>query len=106
MPALKRRAGKDGIAFMKIEKYGSVMSAYLKNTYETAGKKQRVSAEKNVDKAVFSSSSGALSGLKASAARSVESFASPERIAALKAMISDGSYNISAETVAASIFEG
>ena len=35
-----------------------------------------------------------LSGLKASAARSVESFASPERIAALKAMISDGSYNM------------
>lgn len=93
---------------MKIEKYGAVMSAYVKNTYEPTGKKQRISAEKNVDKAVFSSASGsgALNGLKASAARSVESFASPERIAALKAMISDGSYNISAETVAASIFEG
>lgn len=91
---------------MKIEKYGSVMSAYMKTAYEPSEKKQRVSAEKNVDKAVFSSSSGALNGLKASTARSVESFASPERIAALKAMISDGSYNISAETVAASIFEG
>lgn len=82
------------------------MSAYMKTAYEPSEKKQRVSAEKNVDKAVFFSSSGALNGLKASTARSVESFASPERIAALKAMISDGSYNISAETVAASIFEG
>lgn len=101
----KTRVGKDGIAFMKIEKYGSVMSAYVKNTYEPTSRKQRVSAGKNVDKAVFSSSSGALNGLKASAAKSVESFASPERIAALKAMISDGSYNISAEKVAASILE-
>ncbi|MCM1024103.1 MAG: flagellar biosynthesis anti-sigma factor FlgM [Prevotella sp.] len=90
---------------MKIEKYGAVMSAYVKNTYEPTGKKQRVSAAKNVDKAVFSSGSGALNGLKVSAAKSVESFASPERIAALKAMIADGSYNISAETVAASILE-
>ncbi|MBD5139606.1 MAG: flagellar biosynthesis anti-sigma factor FlgM [Ruminococcus sp.] len=90
---------------MKIEKYGSVMSAYMKNTYEPTGKKQRAAAGKNVDKAVFSSASGALNGMKASAARSVESFASPERIAELKAMIADGSYNISAETVAASILE-
>lgn len=101
----KTRVGKDGIAFMKIEKYGSVMSAYVKNTYEPKSKKQRVAAGKNVDKAVFSSASGALNGMKASAAKSVESFASPERIAELKAMISDGSYNISAETVAASILE-
>ena len=101
----KMRVGKEGIAFMKIEKYGSVMSAYMKNTYEPTGKRQRAASGKNVDKAVFSSASGALGSMKASAARSVESFASPERIAELKAMIADGSYNISAETVASSILE-
>ncbi len=99
---------KDGITFMEIKNYGSVMSAYMKNTYEPAKKKQGAPAAKNVDKAEFSSSSsaGALAGAKASAKKSVESFASAERIAALKSMISDGSYNIPAESVAASIFEG
>lgn len=91
---------------MEINKYGSVMSAYVKNTYEPAGKKVKEAAVKNTDKAVFSASAGALNGAKASVKRSVESFASPERIAALKAMIADGSYNISAESVAASIMEG
>ncbi len=95
---------------MEINKYGSVMSAYAKNTYEPADKERRLKthAAKNVDKAVFSSASsaGTLAGAKASAGKAVEGFASSERIAALKAMISDGSYNISAESVAASIFEG
>lgn len=93
---------------MKINKYGSIMSAYAKTSYEPAEKKVRSSSEKNTDKAVFSSAggAGALAGAKASAKRSVESFASPERISALKSMIADGSYNISAESVAASIFEG
>ncbi len=84
------------------------MSAYVKNTYEPAGKKTKTAAVKNTDKAVFSSAAGAgaMAGAKASVKRSVESFASPERIAALKSMIEDGSYSISAESVAASIFEG
>ncbi len=82
------------------------MSAYMKNTYVPAERKHRTLAAKNVDKAVFSQSAGQLSAAEAQAARAAESFASPERIAALKAMISDGSYNISAESVAASIFEG
>lgn len=93
---------------MEINKYGSVMSAYVKNTYEPAGKKLKAAAAKNTDKAVFSTAggAGALNGAKASVKRSVESFASPERITALKSMIADGSYNISAESVAASILEG
>lgn len=91
---------------MEVNKYGSVMSAYIKNTYEPTGRKIRASAEKNTDKAVFSSGASAMAGAKASAAKAVESFASPERIAALKSMIADGSYNIPAESVAASVFEG
>lgn len=93
---------------MEIKNYSSVMSAYMKNTYEPAKKKAGTPITKNMDKAEFSSASnaGALAGAKASAKKSVESFASPERIAALKAMISDGSYSIPAESVAASIFEG
>ena len=93
---------------MEINKYSSVMSAYAKTSYKPAVKKRGETTAKNVDKAEFSSASstGALDSAKASAKKSVESFASPERIAALKSMIADGSYNISAESVAASIFEG
>lgn len=94
---------------MEINKLNSVMSAYVRNTYEPAGKKVKNAAAKNTDKAVFSSAAGnagAVAGAKASVKMSVEGFASPERIAALKSMIADGSYNISAESVAASIFEG
>ncbi len=93
---------------MEIKNYSSVMSAYMKNSYEPAKKKANAPSAKNTDKVEFSSASsaGALAGAKASAKKSVESFASAERIAALKSMISDGSYHISAESVAASIFEG
>ncbi len=104
------RAGKDGIVFMEINRFGrlnAVTSVYTGNKSAAAEKKERTDSSKNVDKAVFSSSgAGALAGAKANAVRSAESFASPERIAALKAMIADGSYNISAESVAASILEG
>lgn len=93
---------------MKISEYGSVMSAYLKSSYEPVKAKRSSAAAKNTDKAEFSSASreNAVAGAKASARNTVESFASPKRIAALKAMIKDGSYNISAESVAASILEG
>lgn len=93
---------------MKINKYGSVMSAYAKSAYEPVRKKQNGSSVHNTDKAEFSSAAkaGSAAGEKASIVKTVESFASPERIAALKAMIADGSYNISAESVAASILEG
>lgn len=99
---------KDGIAFMEIKNYGSAVSAYVKNAYEPAKKKISAPMTKNTDKAEFSAASGAgaLANAKASAKKSVESFASPERISALKSMIADGSYDISAESVVASIFEG
>lgn len=94
---------------MEINKYGSVMSAYLKSSYEPIKTKRGSAAAKNTDKAEFSSASreeAAVSASKAAVRQSVESFASPKKIAALKAMIADGSYCISAESVAASILEG
>jgi anti-sigma28 factor (negative regulator of flagellin synthesis) len=93
---------------MEIKNYGSAVSAYVKNAYEPAKKTITAPTVKNTDKAEFSTASGAgaLANAKASAKKTVESFASPERIAALKAMIADGSYDISADDVAASIFEG
>lgn len=91
---------------MKIEKYGSIMPAYVKNTCGAAGKKTAAGQARNVDKALFSSVLGtsAQAAAKSDITAEVESFASPERIAALKSMIADGSYNIPAEDVAASIF--
>ena len=99
---------KDGIAFMKINEYGSVISAYSRAAYEPVRKKENGKTAQNTDKADFSAASkaGAAAGAKASVVKTVESFASPERIAALKSMIADGSYNISPESVAASILEG
>ena len=109
MPARQegsQRVWKDGIAFMEIKKYGSVMSAYAKTAYEPPKTKRESANVKNTDKAEFSSASkseGAVASAKASVKMSVESFASPETIAALKSMIADGSYDIPAESVAASI---
>lgn len=99
---------KDGIAFMKIDNYSSAISAYAKNAYKLPKKKLGTATVKNMDKTDFStvSNAGTLESAKATVKMSVESFASPEKIAALKAMIADGSYNIPAESVAASILEG
>ena len=93
---------------MNINKYGSVISAYTRASYEPVRKKQGGKTTQNTDKAEFSSASkaGTAANAKAAVVKTVESFASPERIAALKSMIADGSYNISAESVAASILEG
>lgn len=93
---------------MEINKYGSVMSAYMKSSYEPARRERVGASAKNTDKAEFSSVSkdGGVSQAKASVKREIEGFASSKRIAAIKSMIADGSYNISAERVAASIMEG
>ena len=91
---------------MEIKKYGSVIPAYAKTAYEPPKTKRGSANVKNTDKAEFSSASkseGAVASAKASVKMSVESFASPETIAALKSMIADGSYDIPAESVAASI---
>ena len=93
---------------MEIKKYGSVIPAYAKTAYEPPKTKRGSANAKNTDKAEFSSASksgGAAAAAKASVKASVESFASPKTIAALKSMIADGSYDIPAESVAASILE-
>ncbi|MCH5192561.1 MAG: flagellar biosynthesis anti-sigma factor FlgM [Oscillospiraceae bacterium] len=93
---------------MEIKKYGSVMPAYAKTAYEPPKTKRGKASVKNTDKAEFSSASkseGAVAGAKASVRKAVESFASPETIAALKSMIADGSYDISAEDVASAILD-
>lgn len=93
---------------MEINKYGSVMSAYMKSSYEPAKRERTGASVKNTDKAEFSSAAkdGGVSQAKAAVKKEVESFASNKRITAIKTMIADGSYNISAESVAASIMEG
>ena len=93
---------------MEINKYGSVMSAYMKSSYEPARRGRVKASAKNTDKAEFSSvpKDGGVSQAKASVKKEIESFATTKRINALKTMIADGSYNISAERVASSIMEG
>lgn len=67
-----------------------------------------IAAPKNVDKAEFSSAykSKTVDSSKADIKKIIDGDASPERIAALKSMIADGTYNIPAESIALSILEG
>lgn len=97
---------------MEINKLGSAMGVYRKmeNSYKSSvkdGKKISASSAKRVD--TFEMSAGArvsIEPAKAAAKKFAESDASADRIASLKSRIADGSYNISPESVAASIFEG
>lgn len=97
---------------MEINKLGTAMGIYRKmeNTYKSSskdGKKVSVSSAKRVD--TFEMSSGARMSIepaKAAAKKFADSDASADRIASLKSRIADGSYNVSPESVAASIFEG
>ena len=97
---------------MEVGKLGNAMGIYRKmeNSYKSGvrdGKKVSSSA-KRVD--TFEMSAGAraagVGAAKASAKKFAESDASADRIASLKSRIADGSYNVSPESVAASIFEG
>lgn len=97
---------------MEVGKLGNAMGIYRKmeNSYKTGvkdGKKVSSSANR-VD--TFEMSAGARAAgaeaAKASAKKFADSDASADRIASLKSRIADGSYNVSPESVAASIFEG
>lgn len=97
---------------MEVGKLGNAMGIYRKmeNSYKSGvrdGKKVSSSA-KRVD--TFEMSAGARAAgaeaAKASAKKFADSDASADRIASLKSRIADGSYNVSPESVAASIFEG
>lgn len=97
---------------MEIGKLGNAMGIYRKmeNSYKTGVKdgKKVSSSAKRVD--TFEMSAGARAAgaeaAKASAKKFADSDASADRIASLKSRIADGSYNVSPESVAASIFEG
>lgn len=96
---------------MKINKCNSAIPAYkINSNYEPLKKDSGLPASsvKNMDKVEFSSASRTklIDYAKADIKNKVEGFASPERIAALKSMISDGTYNVPAESVASAIFEG
>ena len=97
---------------MEVGKLGNAMGIYRKmeNSYKTGVKdgKKVSSSAKRVD--TFEMSAGAraagVGAAKASAKKFADSDASADRIASLKSRIADGSYNVSPESVAASIFEG
>ena len=98
---------------MEVGKLGNAMGIYRKmeNSYKSGvkdGKKVSVSSAKRVD--TFEMSAGAraagVGAAKASAKKFADSEASADRIASLRSRIDDGSYSVSPESVAASIFEG
>ncbi len=92
---------------MEIKNYASAINAYRYNAESKpqAARKKPASSAANTDKAEFSAASRAsfADAMKNAAKASAGQSASPERIAALKAAVADGSYNVSAEEVAASI---
>ena len=93
--------------FMEIKNYTAAVNAYRFN----ADNKPKVRADKapgtkaNTDKAEFSSASRAsfADSMKAAARKAADSPASPERLRAISAAIENGTYEVSAEEVAASI---
>ncbi len=96
---------------MEIKNVNSVISTYKINGGYDNIKKESTDVStvaKNYDKADFSlaSRSRSVDNSKAEIKKSVKGFASAERIDSLKKMIAEGTYNIPAEAVAASIFEG
>lgn len=92
---------------MTVKNLSSAVNAYRYNM-EPAGKKRTAAKKasgKNTDKAEFSGSGRAsfADTLRAAAKTAAESSASAERITALRSAVRDGSYSVSAETVADSI---
>lgn len=93
---------------MGINKLGSAMGIYRKieNSYKSGIKGEKKSdtvSSRRVD--TFEMSANARAGFEP-VRNSAKSDASAEKIASLRSRIADGSYNVSPESVAASIFEG
>ena len=92
---------------MEIKKLSAALNAYRVNSYEHKERRpQKTSSARNTDVIELSVSAKSLEGAKSAAIRSTDGFASPERIAALKAQINAGTYKVSAEKVAAAIIDG
>lgn len=94
---------------MNINNCTNAINAYKATSYdkekELKNKPAVVAKEKNTDKAEFSVNKNNIEGLKSSIAKSVDTSASAERIAALKNSIIEGKYNVPAESIALSITE-
>ncbi len=92
---------------MNINKFTNAVNAYRAASFEKEVKNKPVTVikEKNTDKAEFSVNKNSLEALKASVAKSVDSSASQERITALRNSISEGKYNIPAESISLAMTE-
>ncbi len=90
---------------MKIN-YTSAVNAYRYNAEaKPAVKTKKPASGANTDKAEFSAASRAsfADSLKAAAKTAADASASPERLSELSRAVAEGSYNVSAEDVAAAI---
>lgn len=94
---------------MNINNCTNAINAYKAVAYDKEKdlKNKPVAAPKgkNTDKAEFSVNKNNIEGLKSSIAKSVDTSASAERIAALKNSINEGKYNVPAENIASAITE-
>ncbi len=93
---------------MEIKKCANAISSYKAQAFEAQSKdiQKAKNASKNVDKVEFSSVKlNSSTQMKTAIAQNVESSTSPERISSLKNLISNGQYNISAESIASAIYE-
>lgn len=91
---------------MEINSYLKAVNAYTLPNAEKESKAKPVAQTKakNTDKAEFSvGSKSAIETMRAYTVTAAQSSVSPERIAALKAAIADGSYNVSSNVIAAAM---
>lgn len=95
------------VTYMEIKKLSSALAAYQRSSFDGRSKKEvKQAASKNTDTVEFSAMAKSPEAAKAAAKRSVDGFASPERIAALRASVNAGTYSISSEKIAAAIIDG
>lgn len=93
---------------MEINKIGSAMSVYKKigNDYKAGVKKSPGTSAKRDTFEISPAARASIDAAKSAARELAGSDASAERLATLKSSIENGSYNVSAESVATSILEG
>lgn len=90
---------------MDIKNISNIISSYRTIGHDNDNKKlnsSSVKKQKNVDKVEFSFANS-IENVKAAAVKNAESSASSERIEALRNAVSDGSYSVPAEKIAAAM---
>lgn len=93
---------------MEINNHLKAVSAYTASAIEKEAKPRPAAAvkTKNTDKADFSASKNTLEAMRTYAVTAAESSVSPERIAALKAAVENGSYEVTSGAVAGAMLTG